>query len=329
MKHMYEHDKKKDTLVGINDKSFKEILHQNPYLYSYEMESYAISIYKKRALMLEGLKYHGIDTSGNITYNYVTAEGTQDNVTVTAKDFLPKEEYLKYAESVTGDDLHKDETNNNFVSYEIDTSRSLAILKLDQCIYNEHYKKTLAEMFEKVHELGIQNVAVDLRENGGGQSIVADEFISYLGVEKYKGLTAEIRKDFKVFYTIYAMINYLIGGETASDLDVKKGYGFSGNVYLLTSVNTFSSAMDFTMMIQDNKIGKVIGESPGNMPTSYGDISTFNLPNSGLLVAVSFKTFHRVDTTKDDQPLIPDIECDARDALDRLKALIDENKNGQ
>ena len=331
MKHMYEHDKKKDTLVGINGMSFKERLQQNPYLCSYEMESFGIHIMQTLAFIKEYLKYYDIDTSGNITYNYITADNTQDNVTVTEKDFLIKEEYLKYEESVTGDDLHKEETeNNHFVSYEIDAQRSLAILKLDACIYNAHYKKTLAEMFEKVHELGIQNVAVDLRENSGGQSIVANEFINYLGIETYKEPTDEIRKDFKVFSTIFeSLISFLIGGESASDLDVKKGYGFSGNVYVLTSVSTFSSAMDFTMMIQDNKIGKVIGEPPGNMPTHYGDVSLFNLPNSGLTMSVSYKTWHRIDTTKDALPLIPDIECDARDALDRLKTLIDENQNGK
>ena len=46
-------------------------------------------------------------------------------------------------------------------------------------------------------------------------------------------------------------------------------------------------------------------------------------------MSVSFETYHRVDTTKDALPLIPDIECDARDALDRLKTLIDENQNGK
>ena len=48
------------------------------------------------------------------------------------------------------------------------------------------------------------------------------------------------------------MITFFTGGESTSDLYVKKDYGFSGNVYLLTSVITLSSAMTFTMMIQDN-----------------------------------------------------------------------------
>ncbi len=330
MKHQYEHEKKKETLVGINGTTLKDILHQNPYLFSYEMESWAVEQIRKHAFTLDGLQYLGIDTTKEITYNYVTADGAQDNETVTEKDFLRKEAYLKYEESVTGDDLHKEATeNNHFVSYEIDTTRSLAILKLDACNLNSVYKKTLAEMFEKVHELDIQNVAVDLRGNGGGDTNVAVEFIDYLNVESYKTPSLEVRKEFKLFRSLLnSVIHYFISGESAGDSGKKKGHAFAGNVYVLSSSKTFSAAMDFTVIIQDNKIGKVIGEPPGNMPTSTGDVACFTLPNSGLSMHVPSSTFHRVDITKNDLPLIPDIECDARDAPDQLKTLIDARNSG-
>ena len=329
MKHRYEREKNKDSLVGINGISLNDILHQNPYLFSYEIESWAIVQIKDRAFMLEGLKYLGFDTTGTITYNYVTADGTQDNDTVTEKDFLLEEAYLKYEESITGDDLHKDNSeDNNFVSYELDIPRSLAILKLDQCNNNKQYKNTLAEMFEKVHELDIQNVAVDLRKNGGGDTTVVHEFINYLNVDSFKIYTVEPRKEFKLFWSFFMdVLNYFGSGANSSDSDKKKDYDFAGNVYILTSPNTFSAAMDFTVIIQDNKIGKVIGEIPGNMPKSYGDVSCFTLPNSGLSMHVPSRAFYRPDKTKADLPLIPDIECKASDALDQLKALIDERKS--
>ena len=329
MKHRYEREKKKDTLVGINGISLIDILHQNPYLFSYEMESWAIENIKRQAFMLEGLKYLGINTTGTITYNYVTADGTQDNDFVTEKDFLLNEEYQKYKEAVTGDDLNKESSEDyDFVSYELDIPRSLAILKLDKCNYNKQYKRTLAEMFEKVHELGIQNVAVDLRKNGGGDATVAPEFISYLNVDSYKNYSIEARKDFKLFWSLFESVtHYFISGENTSDLNEKKGHAFAGNVYVLTSSNTFSAAMDFTVLIQDNKIGKVIGEAPGNMPSSYGDVSCFTLPNSGLSMHVPWRAFHRPDNTKEAIPAIPDIECEASNALDQLKTLIDERKS--
>ena len=63
---------------------------------------------------------------------------------------------------------------------------------------------------------------------------------------------------------------------------------FDGRVYVLTSQYTFSSAMNFATVIQDNGIGKVIGEIPGNMPTAYGDKLGFQLPESKLVLSVSY-----------------------------------------
>ena len=87
---------------------------------------------------------------------------------------------------------------------------------------------------------------------------------------------------------------------------------------MLTSQYTFSSAMDFATVIQDNGIGKVIGEIPGNMPTAYGDKLSFQLPASKLVLSVSYKKFYRVDITKSIEPLIPDYTVDADKAEEKL-----------
>ena len=93
---------------------------------------------------------------------------------------------------------------------------------------------------------------------------------------------------------------------------------FDGKVYVLTSQYTFSSAMDFATVIQDNGIGKVIGEIPGNMPTAYGDKLGFQLPESKLVLSVSYKKFYRVDINKSIEPLIPDYTVEADKALEKL-----------
>ena len=100
------------------------------------------------------------------------------------------------------------------------------------------------------------------------------------------------------------------------DSDKREGdeYAYNGKLYALTSNYTFSSAMDFAVVISDNGLGKIVGEIPGNMPTCYGDKLTFQAPYSKLLCSVSFKKFYRVDRSKDEYPLIPDIEVSAKEA---------------
>jgi len=90
---------------------------------------------------------------------------------------------------------------------------------------------------------------------------------------------------------------------------------------VITSIWSYSASMDFAMLIQDNGIGKVVGEASGNMPNSYGQITRFVLPNSGLIMQVSTKDWHRVDETKEDLPVLPDIECNPYEAVDVIKEI--------
>ena len=306
MKHVYEHNKAGHTLVGINGVRFEEFLAQHPAIESYETESYGIRLIKNRITNLEGLKYLGIDISGEITYNYVTEEGEEVLEIVKAEDFLLMEEYLTYEEEVTGDDLHGDE-DRGFVYYDIDAEHDLAILTLNSCRYNQVYKDTVKAMFDEIHEKGISNICVDLRRNGGGSSMVANEFIEYLDVDTYKSWGEELRLGW--------FLKKADGGIVKNH---KKSKVFTGNVYILTGVRSYSAAMDFAMLIKDNGIGKILGQPCGNIPASYGQVVHFYLPKTGMYMQVSMKKWYRVDMTKNGELLYPDIECPEDKAMEVL-----------
>ena len=313
MKHIYEHNRAGDSLQGVNGVTFEEFLKVNPGYVSYETESYGVRMLKNRITTLEGLTYLGINTSGEITYNYMTKAGEMVDVTVTAEDFLIYDEYIAYEESVTGDDLHSDESeDNDFVRYEIDEEESFAVLTLDSCDYNQHYRDVLAVMFEEVQEKNIRNIAVDVSRNSGGSSLVVDEFIHYLDVDKYSDWADEVRSGPLLFKR-----------DAVIKDNKKKSYVFSGNVFVITSVSSYSSAMDFAMMIQDNDIGLVVGEASGNMPASYGEVADFLLPESKLYMQISSKKWHRVDRSKEELQILPDIECTPGDAVEVLKDMYD------
>ncbi|MCR5251828.1 MAG: hypothetical protein K6E50_14610 [Lachnospiraceae bacterium] len=293
--------------VGINGESYEELLSSHPGLVSYETMDYGKRMMRTRCSSLEGLRYLGVDITKEVTYNYLTEEGETYELTVTAEDFLPRDEYNAFSEEMTGEDLTHEEVKD-FVYYTIDEDLSLALLTLDDCNYNAFYKKTVASMFHEVKEKGIQNVAVDVRNNSGGDSMVADEFIKYLDTEEYDSWDCEWR------------FHYFMLPLKGMPAKVKpREDTFSGNVYILTSVFSYSSAMDFAMLLQDNGLGKVIGEPCGNLPASYGQISGYYLPNSGVWIQISTKRWHRIDRTKEELPVIPDIGCRAEDALDVLK----------
>ena len=98
---------------------------------------------------------------------------------------------------------------------------------------------------------------------------------------------------------------------------------FDGQLYVLTNIKTYSAAMDFAMLIADNDLGIIVGEPSGNLPDSYGDILSFQMPNSKLMLCVSHKRWYRIDRSKSGQPIRPDYEVESSEALEKVYELID------
>ena len=68
-----------------------------------------------------------------------------------------------------------------------------AVLTLTDCNNNDEYKRTVREMFDRVAAEGLRNVAVDLRDNRGGSSLVANESFPYLNIDSYREWKEEDR----------------------------------------------------------------------------------------------------------------------------------------
>ena len=168
LKDMETHNKNKEVLTKINDIEIKELFEQNKQYYSYEMEKAGLNQFKNDLITLEGLDKLGIATE-EIKYTF-EQNNKEKEYTYKKEDYLTKEEYNNY--NNIGPKPQK-----SFVTYEIDEENNLAILYLDKCKNNDEYKRVLKEMFEKIKEKNIGNIAVDLRNNGGGSSSVATEFI--------------------------------------------------------------------------------------------------------------------------------------------------------
>ena len=82
---------------------------------------------------------------------------------------------------------------------------------------------------------------------------------------------------------------------------------FNGNVYVLTSIETFSSGTQLAALVKDYKLGKIIGQETGGIPTCYGDHFDFVLPNTKTNVRVSYKWSLRPSGVDDNRGVIPDI----------------------
>lgn len=298
------HARRGDTLRTVNGVSLGDLREAKADLLSSETPEWAELRLGDYVVTNAGLEFLDIPAA-DVVYGYETPAGEMIMETAGPEDFVS----LAVLHEVTETDFPPD-PDSSWVSYEIDPERSLAVLSLDECINAPEYLNTLQEMFTQVRDLGIRNVAVDLRTNGGGDSSVATEFIRYLDVDSYEQMGLERRSGpLLTQFPQQTMTN-----EKYADL------AFDGDVYVLTSPATFSSAMLFTEYLCDNGLGTQIGEAPGNIADGCGEVATFQLPNSRLALGVSTKRFGRIGSGS---LLQPDIPVPAEDALTELQARLD------
>jgi C-terminal processing protease CtpA/Prc len=311
-----------DKIVALGDKDIETIVREMRPLIPAEND------YWRRRGMAGGLQRHAwLDYLGAIENDAVVVGVERDGtpITLTAPLKLPIQCLPK-------------PPSRPWVGYQIDADVSLGLFHLDQCHPNEHYKQTLREFFEAVREHRIRNVAVDLRRNGGGNSSVVDEFLRYLDIDRYRQYSGDVRYSNEVAgKTGYHLKSGYHRGKPGTVQNRKvddTSLRFDGSLYVLTSPATFSSGNWFAVMIKDNSLGTIIGEPTGNAPSSYGDVPTFRLPNTGFAFTVSHKRFVRPNPDNDpadalypDVPVyttIDDIVNGTDPQLERLKEIIKE-----
>ena len=297
LKEMEMHNKNKEILTKINDIEIKELFEQNKKYYSYEMEEYALKQFINDLTTLEGLDKFGIDTE-EIKYTF-ELNNKEKEYTYKKEDYLTKEEYINYNNI-------EPKPEKSFVTYEIDKENNIAILYLDKCKYDDEYRRVLKDFFKNVKENNIKNIAIDLRNNGGGSSNVITEFLKYIDVNEYNNVRYEHR---------IGPITLKSKNQTIKNK--KNNNAFDGDIYVLTSIDTFSSAMLFTQYIKDNNIGTIIGEASSNDPNGYSEAVQFKLPNSETYMQISTKKFYRINNTQE-QFIEPDIKCENKEAIFKL-----------
>jgi hypothetical protein len=116
-------------------------------------------------------------------------------------------------------------------------------------------KKPFAELVKEIFAVAdsqpTQKFVVDLRRNGGGNSAVI------------WSLYGELKKRPQL---------------------IKKG-----NLFVLVSSRTFSSAFMNALEMRNTLNALWVGEAPGQKPNAYGEVRQFQLPNSKIVVQYSTK----------------------------------------
>lgn len=145
-------------------------------------------------------------------------------------------------------------------------------------------------------EKNINNLAIDLRKNSGGNSEFGDLLISYFNTGKY-ALMGERKWKISGLYKEYlkakgdSSSEYLskkegtiwqLGNCQPEEPRFKNNNIFTGNVYVITGAFTFSSANMLADGVKQYKLAQTIGQPTGENTNDFGEAYVFNLPNSNI-----------------------------------------------
>lgn len=209
-----------------------------------------------------------------------------------------------------------------------------------------NWKSFLVQTFSTIDSLKLHNLVIDLRNNFGGNSLMGDILLSYwklpdslatftcdlciselmlkdydMDLENIKKILAEELnrelEDFTLPYVIQDMDNGIKKVSTEEYCNQQIGSLkennmltplFDGKIIILTGNKTFSSAVMFATMCQDNGLATIYGTPTGGKPSCFGDILSFTLPHTAIPCGVSHKYFRRPDYTRDpSDSLYPDV----------------------
>ena len=202
------------------------------------------------------------------------------------------------------------------------------------------FEEFLAKSFTELKSKSAKGLIVDLRKNGGGNSMYGDLLLDYVTDKPYKDAAKKVWKmspEYKSYWRgrITWWLRWLsyppavwlarIFFDEAKIFTADDGESivydfpettpgnnplrFNGKVCFLIGTDTYSSAVMLSNAAGDYKLAELIGEETGGIPNEFGDLYQFSLPVTCIQVYLPTAQFVRANgDATDRRGVLPDIE---------------------
>ncbi|MFN8353021.1 MAG: S41 family peptidase [Spirosomataceae bacterium] len=246
--------------------------------------------------------------------------GDTTTINVAAKVLKPTP-----SKNPTKDTTRRVIQGNNVALYTTDFDSTTMLLDIDQ-FFGKHNARTYRDVFGYLKDHKIQNLILDLRNNGGGSIFKGNALLSYLLDEPIRGFTFGRKPNlmmlnprikagfFERITPLLFMLNPLqfpnkYGWNHIFPFFKKKKNHFDGKLFVLTNGGTFSMASFVASHLKYRKNATVVGEETGG--SEYGSRgmagSSIILPHSRLRVNFnSYQITHHLGIKDSDHGVMPD-----------------------
>ena len=179
----------------------------------------------------------------------------------------------------------------------------------------------LDEMARAMTVHNVNRLVIDMRYNGGGNSVLGDVLLEFLGVsfQDIRPFRFYIRvSDFlqTCYPALFIRDKYesmrgklveqnQVMNDLAADMP-KPSSRFHREVSFIQGQNTFSSANYLLTLVKDNALFPIIGTPTSQSPTCFGDVLCVELPYTQTKGYISHSYFVRPDERNQETSLLPD-----------------------
>lgn len=180
----------------------------------------------------------------------------------------------------------------------------------------DKFESFLDSTFKSIQNNNVNDLIIDIRKNGGGNSSLGDELMQYISKTDFKmadSVTIKLSKDLiDKGYFNWLDSTKRIAGTIYTSYDTSRvklrenPSRFKGNTYLLVGGPTFSSASMFASSFKCHNVGEIIGTETGGLTVCFGDVYVFQLPNTKFDMRVSYKKFFEACGVDNRRGVIPD-----------------------
>lgn len=286
---------------------------------------------------------------GTLSYNWSgflwLLYGFSDQFTISY--ILPNENFIqtKTIDGVSLEQIKKKTISGSNKDYEFDLepARKIALLTLNTFHLDfDSYDSLLIHVFTEIQRLEIENLIIDVRANKGGNGNLVSTLVNYLTDKPYittAGSQVKTSEATKLCYTTHpVLVNAIEQARKAEGdkpeflklvdcfLEAEPGtltsfpkeintpednpLRFNGQLYVLTSKDTYSAGTLFSVIIKDNDIGTIVGEETSDNPTMYACIMLFELPSTKINIQNSAQYSLRPGGFDDHRGVIPDFKVE-------------------
>lgn len=201
----------------------------------------------------------------------------------------------------------------------------------------DSFKRFLDSSFTEIKQKKIQNLIIDVRNNGGGESMLMEVLIDFLATKPWYTssradweLSSQAKADMIPWYVRWIPAKTLISlfGSMFTGQDIEKveydsinkdllhiymkptlksnPLRFKGKIYVLINSGSFSASVLFSAVMKDYGFATLIGEETGQSANPFGGSYMFNLPNTHLRASVPTGRSYRPSGLDTKRGVIPD-----------------------